>query len=264
MKLRLIPAGTFTMGSSKEEIDHSLKFGAAWDRDTGSYLSEGPEHQVEITRPFYLATTEVTVGQFRQFVEDKGYRRAGDRWRDPGFDQTDNHPVVFVSWNAAIDFCKWLSEKEGKTYRLPTESEWEYCCRAGKSGFRYCYGDDDAQLEDYAWYHKNSGGGTHPVGQKKPNDWGLHDMHGNAWEWCQDYYAQNYYKRSPVKDPKGPDVGGMRVHRGGTYKSHGLSCRSASRPSYPADGEYDGFRVLLVLPSGGFRPEGEAKVKPSN
>ncbi len=264
MKLRLIPAGTFTMGSSKEEIDHSLRFGAAWDRDTGSYQSESPEHQVEITRPFYLATTEVTVGQFRQFVESKGYRGAGDRWRDPGFDQTDNQPVVYVSWDAAVDLCKWLSEKEGQTYRLPTEAEWEYCCRAGKSGTRYCYGDDDARLEDYAWYEKNSGGGTHPVGKKRPNDWGLHDMHGNAGEWCQDYYGQNYYKRSPVKDPIGPDVGGMRVRRGGTYNHHALSCRTAFRPSYPGDGACDGFRVLLVLPSGGIRPESGAKDKPSS
>jgi formylglycine-generating enzyme required for sulfatase activity len=261
MRLRLIPAGTFTMGSSKEEIDHLLRFGDAWDRDTGSYLSEGPEHQVEITRPFYLATTEVTVGQFRQFVEAKGSPGLGARWTDPGFEQTDNHPVVFISWNAAVDFCKWLSDREGKTYRLPTEAEWEYCCRAGISGTRYCYGDDAAQLEDYAWYHKNSGGGTHPVGKKKPNDWGLYDMHGNAWEWCQDYYAQNYYKRSRVKDPMGPDFGGMRVHRGGSYSHHALSCRSAFRPSYPADGERDGFRVLLVLPSGGFRPESGAKDK---
>src|SRR5579871_2633830 len=128
--------------------------------------AEGPEHKVEITQPFYMGATHVTVGQFRQFVEEEGYP-VDVRWRNPGYEQTDNHPVIFVSWNSAVAFCNWLSRKEGKTCRLPTEAEWEYCCRAGKSGTRYCFGDDDAQLEDYAWYDKNSGGGTHPVGKKK-------------------------------------------------------------------------------------------------
>ena len=180
MEFKLIPAGKFMMGSSQEEIDRCLEqFGeGTWEKK--SLRSEGPEHPVEITRPFYMGATEVTVGQFRQFVEEEGYQVGDGRWRNPGFDQTDQHPVVFVSWNNAVDFCKWLSKKEGKEYRLPTEAEWEYSCRAGKAGSRYCFGDDEAQLEDYAWYRKNSGGGTHPVGKKKPNAWGLYDMHGNA------------------------------------------------------------------------------------
>ena len=100
---------------------------------------------MEITQPFYMGATEVTVGQFRQFVDEEGYQVGDGRWRNPGFDQTDKHPVVWVSWKNAVDFCKWLSKKEGKEYRLPTEAEWEYSCRAGKAGSRYCFGDDEAR-----------------------------------------------------------------------------------------------------------------------
>ena len=220
---------------------------------------------MEITRPFYLGATNVTVGQFRQFVDEAGYQVGDGRWRNPGFDQTDQHPVVFVSWNNAVDFCNWLSKKEGKAYRLPTEAEWEYSCRAGKAGSRYCFGDDEAQLEDYAWYNKNSGGGTHPVGKKKPNDWGLYDMHGNAWGWCQDNYDPNYYKTSPPKDPPGPGAGGGRVARGGSWPFPPVYSRSAFRGYLPPDMRFNcgGFRVLLVSPPGGVQPESGAKDKPA-
>jgi formylglycine-generating enzyme required for sulfatase activity len=255
MKFKLIPAGKFAMGSPKEEIDRCLKLvGDGWEKDR--LPTEGPEHKVEITQPFYMGTTEVTVGQFRQFVDEEGYRMGDVRWRYPGFEQTDNHPVVFVSWQNAVDFCNWLSEKEGKKYRLPTEAEWEHSCRAGKSGTRYCYGDDDAQLEHYGWYNENSRGGTEPVGKKKPNDWGLCDMHGNAWEWCQDFYDPNYFKDSPVKDPRG-GTSGERVLRGGSWNNLPVDCRSALRnhtvPGHREDN--DGFRVLLVAPPDSVRTE---------
>src|SRR4029077_10970887 len=164
---------------SQEEIDRCLKQSGPLK---GNLPTEGPEHPVEITQPFYLGATEVTVGQFRQFVDEEGYQVGDVRWRNPGFDQTDQHPVVWVSWNNAVDYCKWLSKKEGKEYRLPTEAEWEYSCRAGKAGSRYCFGDDDAQLENYTWFNQNSGvgqhrgAGTHPVGKKKPNACGLYGM----------------------------------------------------------------------------------------
>ncbi len=261
MKFKLIPAGKFTMGSSKEEIDRCLKPFAegAWQRQF--LLSEGPEHEVEITQPFYMGATHVTVRQFRQFVEEENYP-ADVRWKNPGFEQTDNNPVVFVSWQNAVDFCNWLSKKEGKQYRLPTEAEWEYCCRAGKSGTRYCFGDDDAQLENYAWYDKNSGGGTQPVGKKQPNDWGLYDMHGNAWEWCHDYGDFKYYERSPAKDPMGPGAGGDHVTRGGSWNCVPVQCRSALRGRMRTCSEL-GFRVLLVSPPGGVRIESGAKDKPA-
>src|SRR5207237_1435675 len=122
---------------------------------------------------------EVTVGQFRQFVNQSKYR-IDDAWQNPGWEQTDDHPVVTVTWNNAVDFCNWLSKQEGKQYRLPTEAEWEYSCRAGKAGTRYCYGDQDWDLVRYAWHGANSGRKTHPVGKLEPNAWGLYDMHGNA------------------------------------------------------------------------------------
>ncbi len=261
MKFKLIPAGKFTMGSPKEEIDRCLKQPGPYK---GNVPTEGPEHSVEITRPFYLGATEVTVGQFRQFVDEEAYQVGDGRWRNPAFDQTDQHPVVFVSWNNAVDFCKWLSKKEGKEYRLPTEAEWEYSCRAGKAGSRYGFGDDDAQLKDYAWFEQNSGGGTHPVGKKKPNAWGLYDMHGNAWEWCQDNYDRDYYKNSPVKDPPG-GAGGARVGRGGGWLHGPVLCRSAFRGYLgPDDHVGAGFRVLLVPPAAGVGTESGAKDKPAS
>ena len=184
---------------------------------------------MEFTQPFYMGATEVTVGQFRQFVTESNYQVGDDRWRQPGFEQTEDHPVVWVSWQSAVEFCTWLSKKENKQYRLPTEAEWEYCCRAGKSGARYGFGNEDSDLGLYAWYKTNSGGMTHPVGLKKANAWGLFDMHGNAWEWCQDTYDANYYKASPKQNPSGPSAAGRRVFRGGAFIADPVSCRSAFR-----------------------------------
>jgi formylglycine-generating enzyme required for sulfatase activity len=132
--------------------------------------------------------------------------------------------------------------KEGETYRLPTEAEWEYACRAG-STTRYCFGDDEGELFEYAWYSDNSGG-THPVGTKKSNDWGLYDMHGNVWEWCEDWYGD--YPSGEVTDPAGPSRGSERVARGGGWYDGAHFCRSGSRGSVTPDlrGHWLGFRLV--------------------
>ena len=190
MKMVLIPAGEFTMGSNDNE-----------DSD-----DEKPPHRVRITKPFYLGQFHVTVGQFRQFVEQSGYTPsvlvAGVSWKTAFPSQPDDCPVVNVSWNDAQAFCDWLSKKEGKAYRLPTEAEWEYACLAGTQA-KWSFGDDGGKLGDYAWFSGNSRFHTHPVGQKKPNAWGLYDMLGNACEWCADWYDKGYYASSPVEYPVG-------------------------------------------------------------
>ena len=223
MKLTLIPSGEFTMGSAE-------------------YDDEKPPHRVRITKPFYLGTYHVTVGQFRQFVNDSGHD-AGPRWKAPGFAQTDERPVVCVSWDDAVAFCKWLSRKEVKTYRLPTEAEWEYACRAGTTT-KWSFGDDEKDLGDYAWYDGNSGRGTHPVGLKRPNGFGLYDMHGNAAQWCADWYGKDY-ANSRTDDPTGPATGTFHVRRGGCWYAYARIFRSANRGFNEPGGRYNdlGFRV---------------------
>jgi formylglycine-generating enzyme required for sulfatase activity len=256
MRFMYIPPRKFTMGSSQEEIDRALKLVGKGNWEEGNIKSEGPEHEVEITHGFYMGETEVTFGQFRQFVEDSKYKVGDDRWKKPGWEQTDNHPVVWVDWKNAVDFCLWLSKKERKKYRLPTEAEWEYCCRAGTKT-RYAFGDNEGDLPRYAWIAANSMGKPQPVKGLDPNPWKLHDMHGNVWEWCQDVYDPNYYKISPPKDPPGLSAGGQRVFRGGSWNSAPVHSRSAFR--YHTDPgsrhDYVGFRVVLVpSPPAGVRP----------
>jgi formylglycine-generating enzyme required for sulfatase activity len=251
MKFKRIPAGKFSMGSSQEEID-TLRGNTKDEVFKGMLASEGPEHEVEITRPFSMGTTEVTVGQFRQFIAaNPKYQVGDDRWERPEFFQADNYPVVWVSWQNAVDFCNWLSEKEGKIYRLPTEAEWEYCCRSGKSGTRYGHGDNDSQLGTYAWYDRHLGDGTHRAGDRKANAWGLYDMHGNVFEWCQDWHDLNYYRNSSRQDPIGPGAGTARVTRGGGWRYQFVHCRSAFRSWLAPQERRDsvGFRVLLVSPA---------------
>ena len=168
----------------------------------------------------------------------------GRSWQNAFPGQTDDHPVVCVNWNGAKAFCDWLSKKEGKEYRLPTEAEWEYACRAGTQT-KWNFGDNESQLGEYAWYVENSGIKTHPVGQKRPNAWGLYDTHGNAWEWCADWYAWDYYVSSPPDDPKGPSSGTSRVLRGGDCGSGAGLVRSAIRATSVPDNRDRtvGFRV---------------------
>jgi formylglycine-generating enzyme required for sulfatase activity len=268
MKLVRIPAGEFQMGGQESAKELVTAFPA--DKQEPEYFrDEYPRHRVRITKPFYLGKYEVTVGQFRQFVQDAGYRTEAERdgvggwgynpasgkcegpkpqyhWRNPGFAQTDNHPVLNVTWHDAAAFCQWLSRKEGKTYRLPTEAEWEYACRAG-TVTRYHSGDDPATLRQVAQVFDVEGqrafGHVHqlviagddqrrfpaPVGRFPPNPFGLHDMHGNAWEWCADWYGEEYYAQSPTNDPPGPESGELRVRRGGGWNSFALWARASFR-----------------------------------
>ncbi len=201
IRMVLIPPGEFVMGSPSTE--------------PGRYREEGPQHCVTLTKGFYLGVYEITQSQWRAVMGD-----------NPSHFQGDDLPVENVSWEDAVAFCRKLSEKEGAEYRLPTEAEWEYACRAG-SATRYHSGDSDSDLCDDAWYHANSDRRTQSVGRKKPNAWGLYDMHGNAWEWCQDRYAA--YPKHSVTDPLGVALGPDRVFRGGSWQSIARDCRSAYR-----------------------------------
>jgi formylglycine-generating enzyme required for sulfatase activity len=191
---------------------------------------------VTLTKPFELGVYEVTQEQYEKV---KG--------TNPSSSKGPQNPVEKVSWEDAVEFCRKLSElpeekAAGRVYRLPTEAEWEYACRAGTTT-AYSFGDDESQLRDYAWF---SGNATHPVGQKKPNPWGLYDMHGNVWEWCQDSYGA--FPQGLATDPKGPSSGSYRVYRGGSWNLTVRLCRSSSRsrcsPSYHFG--YLGFRVVCV------------------
>ncbi len=256
MKFRLIPPGRFLMGSP--------------DSEPGREPHEGPQHEVLLTRPFYAGAHDVTVGQFRAFMRESGYRTeaetdgGNDRlfpdgvwrrdpqssWQNPGFEQADDHPVVCVSWNDARAFCRWLSGKEGRRYTLPTEAQWEYACRAGSQS-RFSFGDDDAELGEYAWYGANAERKTHPVGQKKPNGWGLYDMHGNVHQWTADWYESGYYHWGPRENPPGPDRGAVPVRRGGSWYEGVQCCRSAYRRGLPGNSRSNrvalvGFRIIQV------------------
>jgi formylglycine-generating enzyme required for sulfatase activity len=231
MNFVLIPSGTFTMGSqlSPEEVVRRYRGKVKFFKD------EQPPHPVEITKPFYLQTTEVSQGQWKSVIGDNpsGFKDCGD-----------DCPVEDVSWNDAQKFINKLNQMEGtKKYRLPTEAEWEYACRAGTET-SYSFGNDVKKLGEYAWYTENSKDQTHPVGKKKPNAWGLYDMHGNVGEWVQDWYGDYSFKS--VADPEGPDNGMYRVFRGGSCYSWAWGLRSAHRGRRGPDGRYGpffGFRV---------------------
>ena len=159
-----------------------------------------------------------------------------------------------VSWNDAAEFCRKLSQKEGKTYTLPTEAQWEYACRAGTKTV-FSFGNRESILGDYAWYINNSGSKTHPVGQKKPNAFGLYDMHGNVWEWCRDYYDSGFYNKGDTEDPENTQESSDRVLRGGSWSGDASDCRSGSRNWGDPDVRfiYDGFRIVLSVSSQDFQ-----------
>jgi formylglycine-generating enzyme required for sulfatase activity len=247
MKLAPIAAGKFRMGSRPEEIQRCLNLKLSL-LDEGYIRSEGPGHEVVITEPFYMGVHEVTFGQFMAFARGRSKYKNNDGWRKAPWAQTGEHPVVHVSWDDAVQFCNWLSQREGKTYRLPTEAEWEYCCRAGGQT-RYCFGDQDNDLPQFAWTEVNSQNKAHPVGQLKSNAWGLHDMHGNVWEWCQDLYDARYYHTPVLHDPPGGSTGSGRVIRGGSWqRGEPISFRSAFRQSSDQGRRsFDvGFRVVMT------------------
>lgn len=284
MELVLITAGEFQMGGKLSPTEVATKYGGNANR----YKNEHPRHRVTLSKPFYLAAHEVTVGQFRRFVEATGYKTDAEKggqgfedgkkgglgygkdgkwgwredlsWRNPGFEQGDNHPVVQVSWNDAVAFCKWLSRKEGRDYRLPTEAQWEYACRGGTDTVFWWGNPTDttgtvANVSDTG--HWKASGGifnmemndgfqyTAPVGRYGTNRFGLYDMTGNVWEWCQDWYGQ--YDSDKQTDPTGPSTGKARVLRGGAWHDSANTCRCSNRDgNFPAYRYSDGgFRVSL-------------------
>jgi len=238
----LVPAGEFQMGSPSSEKERQK--------------CETPVHKVRITRPFHMGKFEVTNAQYRRF-------RPGHHSRHlDGPDQ----PVLFVSWHDADAFCRWLSARAKRNVRLPTEAEWEYACRAGTTT-RFHTGNaaggvmNSADLAEAGWTGGSSKGRSRPVGQKAPNAFGLHDMHGNAWEWCADWFADDYYARSPAADPAGPKSGRAKVLRGGSYFYWVWHyCRSAHRYRFRPDARecVTGFRVAVETTP--YKPRPAAKV----
>ena len=235
MKLVLIPKGTFMMGSPESEKGRQ---------------KDETQHEVAISKDYYLGVHEVTQSEYQQVMNKNPSNFQGEKIKG----DSSPHPVDQVSWNDAVEFCKRLSElpeekKAGRVYRLPTEAEWEYACRAG-SKTTYSFGESSQSLGDYAWFFNNNDERTHPVGEKKPNAWGLYDMHGNVWEWCSDWYGQ--YPKGAVSDPAGPKEGSARVQRGGGWFGLAAVCRSAHRDGFiPSVRDADGgFRVALSYQSG--------------
>jgi formylglycine-generating enzyme required for sulfatase activity len=226
-KFAKIPAGSFQMGSENGDED------------------EKPLHTVRITQSFYLGKYEVTQEQWEAVmgatVRDQR-DKANKEWPLRG--EGKNYPIYYVSWEDVQDFIGRLNQQIGRAiFRLPTEAEWEYACRAGTTA------DYAGNLDDMAWYGSNSGDKTHPVGTKQPNAWGLYDMHGNVWEWCSDWFKEDYYQNSPEVDPPGPPTGSRRVIRGGGWGNYARNCRSALRFNNSPGGRCRllGFRLVRAV-----------------
>lgn len=244
LEMVLIPAGQFIMGDDAGDGD------------------EKPAHRVQLSA-FYIDATEVTQASFQAMLG-----RNPAKWAGP------DRPVERTSWLAAVQFCNMRSTREGLTpcydlktlkcdftadgYRLPTEAEWEYACRAGTAG-GWSFGDDRGALGKHAWFKENGGKTTHAVRAKLPNPWGLYDMHGNVAEWCNDFYGDYDAAATPQVDPRGPDSGDERVLRGGSWAVGAASCRSAARHSAPpglADVcfGYEAYGFRCVRKAGGREP----------
>ncbi len=292
MQMVLIPAGEFLMGS---EGGLAPWFPGYEPQRLRDLADEAPVHRVRLTRAFYMARHEVTVGQFRRFLQASGHvpesvadgsggygynprydpatTRRGDAfegrdprysWQNPGFAQGDDHPVVNVTWNDAQALAAWLSRTEQRRYRLPTEAEWEYACRAGTRS-HFHGGDDPASLaatanvfdadaavhwpawQAFALPAHDGFAFTAPVGQFAPNAFGLHDMHGNVWEWTADWHDEHYYARSAVDDPQGPTEGTVKVRRGGSWHTWPLYARCAYRNWNSTDTRYTLVGIRLVM-----------------
>ena len=234
MKLVLVPKGTFMMGSPESEQGRN-------ENET--------QHEVTISKDYYLGVYEVTQAQYEKVM---GKNLSYFQGAKVGNENADL-PVENVSWDDAVEFCKKLSDlpeekKAGRMYRLPTEAEWEYACRAG-SKTAYSFDDEEGLLPEYGWFSRNSSRRTHTVGLLEPNAWGLYDMHGNVWEWCSDWYEE--YPKGAVSDPTGPKEGSSRVYRGGSWGHEAAFCRSGIRNWNDPSRRYNylGFRLALS-PSG--------------
>ena len=247
--LVFIPGGCYEMGDLFDVGPHDEK----------------PVHEVCVD-DFYLSRYEVTVGDFKAFAADTGYKTEAERdggclfwmgrgwrkdptvvWNRPGFAQTDRNPVTCVSWNDVNAYVAWKRKKTGLPYRLPTEAEWEYAARSGGKRELLAGTDDLVERDAYAWFRENAAGKPHPVGLKRPNGLGLYDMSGNVWEWVADRYRADYYRFSPRINPRGPDTGKGRVMRGGSWYVIPGGIRTAHRNwTYPHK-RYNslGFRLSL-------------------
>lgn len=282
MNLVRLPATDYMMGSLKQEMDWlRLTFRKTWrDGHKQWFQDEMPLHPVRMPRPIYMGATEITVGQFRQFVADTKYKTdaekgdggmvfskkedrwvptKGMKWDSVPWKIADDQPVVFVSWNDAQAFCKWLGRKEKRTYRLPTEAEWEMACRGGAAWVRYPwgnhlpgdsddnFGDGNSKLPESMTTINDGYEFVSPVGSYPPNGLGLYDMGGNVMEWVQDYYDRNYYDSSPIENPQGPSVGSSRVNKGGNWFASPADCRCAFRGFSGETMSFwnMGFRVVL-------------------
>ena len=231
----LIPAGSFEMGDSKNEPE-------AWMEDSR------PVHTVTLDA-FYMDIHEVTMGQFKRFVNQSGYDYQGDWDYVAKYSPDDDYPMFQVNWYDAVAYAEWAGK------RLPTEAEWEYAARGGLVGKRFTWGDDERLARDYANYDETGGRDksktTVPVGSFEPNGYGLYDMAGNLLEWCQDWYDSNYYKNSPSNNPQGPEDGvlGIRVLRGGSWAYVTNRLRLADRyRDFPNNrGHASGFRCVSGL-----------------
>ena len=206
--------------------------------------NELPLHEVRIDYDIAMSKFPVTVEDYMLYAEATGAEVPTDKHTHLGFDV----PVRRVTWLNAVAYCKWKSQREGKTYRLPSEAEWEYACRAG-SHTHYCFGNDASELGDYAWYANNAERVTHDVGSKKPNAWGLYDMHGNVWEWCLDRYADDYTHTPRDGSVHRVDSDKGMVCRGGAWSGEAQNCRSASRINLGGNSRnyFVGFRVVIEL-----------------
>jgi formylglycine-generating enzyme required for sulfatase activity len=221
MELVYIKPGSFMMGSPTGEANRG---------------GDERQHRVTLTAGFHMGVTEVTQAEWGAVMGT-----------NPSYFKGDDRPVEQVSWHDAVAFCEELSRREGRRYRLPTEAEWEYACRAG-STTAFSFGNSESDLGQYGWYGSNSGDQTHPVAQKKPSAWGLHDMHGNVWEWCRDWHSD--YTSSATTDPNGAQTGMDRVLRGGSWGSGAQFCRSANRDGGSPGYRNYGFGIRVCVDTG--------------
>ena len=219
MEFVLIPAGSFQMGSDENSGDGD----------------ESPIHPVTLTQPYYLGRYEVTQAQWEKIMGNNPSKFRGDKL-----------PVESVSWNDCQQFLAKLQQKVGRKFALPTEAQWEFACRSGTTT-PWSFGPQADSAVDFAWIGENSGASPHPVGQKKPNAWGLYDMHGNVWEWCADWYNKHAYSNNADKDPSGPASGENRISRGGAWGDNPDGVRSAVRNCNGPDGANQGLGLRCVL-----------------
>ncbi len=295
MRMVIIPPGQFRIGSTDEQVQAAFQMSLLDKNERTSAKAIGdkeqPQRVIVLARPFWMSATEVTIGQFRKFVEATGYVTEAERygfggsgntvlddnvkqddrgvsWKNASKQLTDDMPVAQVTYADVLAFCDWLTKRESKAgasvVRLPTEAEWEYACRAGTTTL-FSFGDASAIMADYAWYKSNAGNASHPVATKRANAFGLYDMHGNVDEWCRDFYSSKAYGESSSTNPIGPSSGNVRVMRGGDWYYTAYRMRSAYRtgtaPTYRANSL--GLRVVHAFEDPQSAPALAANTEPS-